>query len=201
VVWSEFSTEKKFEWVQKWDLSKGDDRQMRRLMERENKKIRDDYKRDYNEAVRVSVPIFCKHIAAENPQQLALFLQHRDPRYKQHQAKLRSSRASSKKASGSSTPAVLPDKTVQTEKQKEEARLQAAADYEEQEWQRLHLEPTSEESDDDEAEEEGDGTGVRLDDGQGGEIFECVACGKTFLTEASWENHERSKKHKQAVWR
>lgn len=27
---------------------------MRRLMERENKKIRDDYKRDYNEAVRVS---------------------------------------------------------------------------------------------------------------------------------------------------
>jgi DnaJ family protein A protein 5 len=53
-VWGEFATEKKFEWVAKWDLSKGDDRQMRRLMERENKSIRDDYKRDYNEAVRVS---------------------------------------------------------------------------------------------------------------------------------------------------
>lgn len=50
-------------------------------------------------------------------------------------------------------------------------------------------------------EELGDGTGVRLDDGQGGEIFECVACGKTFASEASWINHERSKKHKQAVWR
>lgn len=50
-------------------------------------------------------------------------------------------------------------------------------------------------------EELGDGTGVRIDDGQGGEIFECVACGKTFASEASWINHERSKKHKQAVWR
>lgn len=28
-----------------------------------------------------------------------------------------------------------------------------------------------------------------------------MACGKTFASEASWVNHERSKKHKQAVWR
>jgi hypothetical protein len=54
VVWGEFSTEKKFEWVAKWDLARADDRQMRRLMERDNKKIRDDYKKEYNEAVRVS---------------------------------------------------------------------------------------------------------------------------------------------------
>ena len=130
--------------------------------------------------------------------QLALFLQHRDPRYKQHQAKLRALRASNKKA-----PATVPSTTpsVQTEKQKEEARLRAAEEYEEQEWQRLHLDPVSGESEDEEPEDEGDGTGVRMDDGQGGEIFECVACDKTFLSEASWENHERSKKHKQAVWR
>lgn len=130
-----------------------------------------------------------------------MFLQHRDPRYKQHQAKLRAARVSSKKATSSTTSASPPAKSVQTEKQKEDARLRAAEEYEEQAWQRLHLDPSSGESDEEEAEEEGDGTGVRLNDGQGGEIFECVACDKTFLSEASWENHERSKKHKQAVWR
>ena len=110
-------------------------------------------------------------------------------------------RASTKKASTAAPSATPPVKSVETEKQKEEARLRAAEEYEEQEWQRLHLDPVSGESEDEEPEEEGDGTGVRLDDGQGGEIFECVACDKTFLSEASWENHERSKKHKQAVWR
>lgn len=54
VVWGQFSTSKKFEWVAKWDTERGSDRQMRRLMERDNNKIRDDYRRDYNEAVRVS---------------------------------------------------------------------------------------------------------------------------------------------------
>ena len=135
-------------------------------------------------------------------QQLALFLQHRDPRYKQHQAKLRTARATIKKSPAAEKPTAQIPVSNQTGKQKEEARLQAAADYEEQEWQRLHLDPISGESDDEEEEDDqGDGTGVRMDDGQGGEIFECVACNKTFLTEASWENHERSKKHKQAVWR
>jgi len=128
-------------------------------------------------------------------------LQHRDPRYKHHQAKLRALRASSKKVPTSAPSATPPVKSVQTEKQKEDARLRAAEEYEEQTWQRLHLDPLSGESEDDEPEDEGDGTGVRMDDGQGGEIFECVACDKTFLSEASWENHERSKKHKQAVWR
>lgn len=31
------------------------------------------------------------------------------------------------------------------------------------------------------------------------EQWECVACGKTFRSEASWSSHERSKKHMQAV--
>jgi DnaJ family protein A protein 5 len=132
-------------------------------------------------------------------QQLALFLQHRDPRYKQHQIRLKASRSAAKKDRTPSASVTAP-KNVETEKQKEEARLQAAADYEEQEWQRLHLDQLSDESEEEE-EEDGDGTGVRLDDGQGGEVFECVACSKTFLSEASWENHERSKRHKQAVWK
>lgn len=33
------------------------------------------------------------------------------------------------------------------------------------------------------------------------EEWECVACGKTFRSEAAWDSHERSKKHMQAVER
>jgi DnaJ family protein A protein 5 len=31
------------------------------------------------------------------------------------------------------------------------------------------------------------------------DVFECVACGKSFKSEAAWESHERSKKHLKAV--
>ena len=52
-VWSEFATAKRFEWVGKWDVERGDDRGIRRLMEKENKKTRDDYRKEYNDTVRV----------------------------------------------------------------------------------------------------------------------------------------------------
>ena len=52
-VWSKFTTEKRFEWVAKWDTEKGTDRGMRRLMEKENKKIRDEYRKEYIDTVKV----------------------------------------------------------------------------------------------------------------------------------------------------
>lgn len=127
-------------------------------------------------------------LGAHRSQQLVIFIQHRDPRYKAHQAKLAQERAASKsaKTSGASTPVGKPLVDAEAAKRRHEERLRAAAQYEEQDWQKF----SSRNSDDEEAEEEepeeelGDGTGVRLDDGQGGEIFECVACGKTFASEA-----------------
>jgi len=53
-VWSDFTTEKRFEWVGKWDLERGDDRGMRRLMEKENKRVREEYRKEYNDTIRVS---------------------------------------------------------------------------------------------------------------------------------------------------
>lgn len=53
LAWANFSTAKRFDWVSKWDVERGDDRSMRRLMEKENKKIRDDYKKEYNATVQV----------------------------------------------------------------------------------------------------------------------------------------------------
>lgn len=53
-VWGEFVTEKKFEWVNKWDAERGDDRMVRRAMEKENKKAREETRKEYNETIRVS---------------------------------------------------------------------------------------------------------------------------------------------------
>lgn len=54
-AWSEFNTAKKFEWVAKWDAERGDDRGMRRLMEKENRRVREDYRKEYVDTVKVSM--------------------------------------------------------------------------------------------------------------------------------------------------
>ncbi|GAB1526940.1 hypothetical protein RhiTH_010114 [Rhizoctonia solani] len=65
-AWTSFSTAKDFSWYDSWNIAEAPDRRVRRLMERDNKKARDDAKKEYNETVRT----------------LALFLRKRDPRFK-----------------------------------------------------------------------------------------------------------------------
>ncbi|KAF7545253.1 hypothetical protein G7046_g9606 [Stylonectria norvegica] len=63
--WAGFSTNKSFSWKDKYRLSEAPDRRVRRLMEKENKKMRDDAVREFNDAVRFLVG----------------FVRKRDPRY------------------------------------------------------------------------------------------------------------------------
>ncbi|KAI1760817.1 DnaJ-domain-containing protein [Hypoxylon sp. FL1150] len=63
--WSAFSTRLSFTWKDKWRLSDAPDRRVRRLMEKENKKFREDGIREFNDAVR----------------SLVAFVRKRDPRY------------------------------------------------------------------------------------------------------------------------
>ncbi|KAI1181046.1 DnaJ domain-containing protein [Nemania sp. FL0916] len=63
--WSGFSTHLGFAWKDKWRLSDAPDRRVRRLMEKENKKLREDAVREFNDAVR----------------SLVVFVRKRDPRY------------------------------------------------------------------------------------------------------------------------
>ncbi|TDZ28267.1 DnaJ-like protein subfamily C member 21 [Colletotrichum trifolii] len=53
--WSQFSTRKTFSWKDQYRLSDAPDRRIRRLMEKENKKLREDAIRDFNDAVRFLV--------------------------------------------------------------------------------------------------------------------------------------------------
>ncbi|KAF9024928.1 DnaJ-domain-containing protein [Hymenopellis radicata] len=51
-AWMNFSTNKDFVWSETWNLSEAPDRRVRRLMEKDNKKARDDARREYNETIR-----------------------------------------------------------------------------------------------------------------------------------------------------
>lgn len=64
-VWTSFSTRKTFSWKDKHNYSEAPDRYIRRLMEKENKRFREDGIREFNEAVRT----------------LVMFVRKRDPRY------------------------------------------------------------------------------------------------------------------------
>lgn len=64
-AWAGFSTKKNFAWKDKYRLSDAPDRRVRRLMEKENKKLREDGIREFNDAVRF----------------LVTFVRKRDPRY------------------------------------------------------------------------------------------------------------------------
>jgi DnaJ family protein A protein 5 len=65
-AWSGFSTRKSFSWKDAYRLSEAPDRRIRRLMEKENRRLRDEAIREFNDAVR----------------SLVAFIKKRDPRYK-----------------------------------------------------------------------------------------------------------------------
>ncbi|KAK8201592.1 hypothetical protein M8818_005846 [Zalaria obscura] len=64
-MWTSFATKKTFAWKDKYRLSEAPDRRYRRLMEKENQKLREEGIREFNEAVR----------------SLVAFVRKRDPRY------------------------------------------------------------------------------------------------------------------------
>lgn len=67
-VWTSFSTRKTFSWKDKHNLAEAPDRYIRRLMEKENKRMREEGIKEFNEAVR----------------SLVMFVRKRDPRYAQN---------------------------------------------------------------------------------------------------------------------
>jgi len=106
-------------------------------------------------------------------QDLVRFLRKRDQRYKDHLSK-QTAQAKPSKATRSSGPS--------------KQRQQTVPEYIEQDWQRI------------EHKYEDDRAGER-DEAEGGEEWECIACGRTFRSEAAWGSHERSRKHLKEVER
>ena len=67
-VWNGFATTKTFSWMDVYKTADAPDRRVRRMMEKENRRFRDEAIREFNDTVR----------------QLVAFVRKRDPRYKPH---------------------------------------------------------------------------------------------------------------------
>jgi DnaJ family protein A protein 5 len=174
-----------------------------RMVEKDNKRLRDEVRKEYNNAVR----------------ELAIFIQNRDPRYHAYQRQrerskkeaARSTAGMGPRGSGKSTPTNARAKPTATQSVHARMAHQREVDsFTLQSWQKAENNIDWDEDDfatsakpkkpknwnetgmvDEDESEESEGEGQ----------YECFACNKLFASEKTWENHERSKKHKQAVWR
>ena len=116
---------------------------------------------------------------------MAHFLQKRDPRLKSYKSML------SRRPKQNMSTSTRAHTEKQAESKKEIPVTESAASFAEQDWQKLVDVPSSEGL---------EGTMRQLDGDEDAQIFECIACNKLFQTEASFANHERSKKHKQNTY-
>ncbi|ESO87617.1 hypothetical protein LOTGIDRAFT_179278 [Lottia gigantea] len=180
--WSSYFTLKSYVWVEKYNTRDAPDRYSRRKAEAENKKCRDAAKKERNEEIR----------------NLVAFVKKRDKRVIAYRElmELRAKEAQSKQKEN-------------REKQKRE-RLQAMENYKDEGWAStsalendfLQLEKTLAKQHGDDSDSDSD---VQLKDED--ELEEellmdelyCFACNKSFKSEKSMLNHEKSKKHKDNV--
>lgn len=165
-----FATSKSFAWCDEYNPASAPNRKVRRLMEDDNKKKRNKARKEFNETVRA----------------LAAFVRKRDKRAVAAAAAAAAKRAAAAEAEAQRRAA---DKA---------ARAARAAAFREQ----IEHEGGS---------GAGDGAGGNGGRGEGGEteseeeeeeeliLLECVACNKRFRSEAAFANHERSRKHSEAV--
>ncbi|GAD99844.1 j domain containing protein [Paecilomyces variotii No. 5] len=127
-AWAGFATKKTFAWKDVYRYSEAPDRRVRRLMEKENRRLRDEGIREFNDAVR----------------SLVAFAKKRDPRYKanavneaQRQQMLRDSAAAQAARSRAANEAkikdhIVPDWALAEEQEPEEDESDQSLTEEEQ---------------------------------------------------------------------
>ncbi|KAJ2078991.1 hypothetical protein H4R24_004085 [Coemansia sp. RSA 988] len=177
--WTTFTTRKSFGWFDRYRLADADNRQVRRLMEKENRHLRDKAKREFVDAV----------------QNLAAWLKRRDPRYKRH---LEEKRRQQQQQELDRKRRVLEQRA---------AVVDGASSYVCQPWEEVDyasvlddllgedLVSESSESDAADCGEQPHHSDDLVDED---ELF-CVVCEKDFKSAAQKANHEQSKKHQKAV--
>ncbi|GAB7353882.1 hypothetical protein MBLNU459_g4237t1 [Dothideomycetes sp. NU459] len=128
-VWMSFSTRKTFSWKDQYRLSEAPDRRVRRLMEKENKRLRDEGIREFNDAVRA----------------LVAFVRKRDPRFEpntqtedERQKVLRDAAAAqaarARAANAAKMEQEVPDWAMKVERDEHEAEMEES-DIEEEHYE------------------------------------------------------------------
>ncbi|PWN46737.1 ChaC-domain-containing protein [Violaceomyces palustris] len=197
-AWINFQSKKSFGWFDKYDTREANDRRVKRMMEKENKRSRDLARREYNDTIR----------------SLAAFVRKRDPRYKKWLEK--------QTESGPGSKVDIERKRLEA-LQRQKEREESAKSFKAQSWQMTEeirlsdddeytdeseggegVERESYDDDDDaadvgEAGNDKEGAGDEVEGELQADAWDCVACDKFFRSEAAFRNHERSAKHKKAV--
>ena len=167
--WTHFNTVRSFSEQSYASYTNYENREHRRYVEKEGKKEEDRRKKEYVTTIR----------------SLALFIKKRDPRY-QHWLRLESEKKSAsmqtksqhKPSRGSSSRTMQSDDILWRTTEEKDAYESFFAMYAEE-----YL---------------SDASDADVEDSsfiQNNEIYQCVACSKSFKSESQWNNHEKSKKH------
>ncbi|CAF1274747.1 unnamed protein product [Rotaria sordida] len=179
--WSNYCTLRSYVWKEEHDTHDAADRRVRRLMEQENKKLRDKAKKERNEEVR----------------ELVAFVKKRDKRVQLRKIYLEEQAARKKKAD------------TERRNREKQRKLEELAQYKESQWMSFEefekqlddLEKTVkdnfQESNQNQSRIENDDD----DDDSADDLNElyCVACNKSFKSDKAFLNHEKSRKHKDFV--
>ena len=172
--WQSYSTLKSFVWLEKYNIREAPNRRVQRLMEKDNKKIRDAAKKERNEEVRA----------------LVKFVRKRDKRVKAYLELLKEKEEERKRLTEQKRLEALRKREKMFEEYKEESWATLSGLEEDLAQMNMHL--------DSEFGKDNDVTESQSDDEEV-EQFYCVACDKAFKTEKALVNHEKSRKHKDKV--
>ncbi|KAJ3363309.1 hypothetical protein GGF31_001005 [Allomyces arbusculus] len=177
-LWDGFATVKSFSWRDKWDLRNAPDRRIRRLMEKENKKLRETERREYVDTVK----------------KLVDFVKKRDPRVKAFAEQAAQERQARQQ------------QHLENLKKMKAAHAQAASDYVEQDWARVDYSKLdgfsdldSDDSDSDSDEDGIDEIADQLDDLELDHDLYCAACDKFLAGPEAVAHHESTKAHAKRV--
>mmetsp|Transcript_50992 Transcript_50992/g.165082 ORF Transcript_50992/g.165082 Transcript_50992/m.165082 type:complete len:729 (+) Transcript_50992:208-2394(+) len=173
--WMTFSSRKAFTHENEWNLKEATNRKLRRAMEQQNKKLRQAVRKDYIEEVRKMVG----------------YVQSRDPRYQAYRKAKR--KASAEKAER--------ERAERENRKAEEAlrkkeRKEAQRREENERWQELDADRQARRDRGEDVTEDEDETDSESEEVV---VFNCDVCRKTFKSEVKLFEHNKSKKHLQAV--
>ncbi|PIA19461.1 DnaJ-domain-containing protein, partial [Coemansia reversa NRRL 1564] len=177
--WTTFTTRKSFGWFDRYRLADADNRQIRRLMEKENRHLRDKAKREFVDAV----------------QNLAAWLKRRDPRYKRY---VEEKRQQQQQQEFNRKRRVLEQRA---------AAVDGAGSYVCQAWEEVDYTSVLDDllGEDPEtnytegAAVDGREQPSHSDSSADEDELFCAVCEKEFKSAAQKVNHEQSKKHQKAV--
>ncbi|KAJ8967417.1 hypothetical protein NQ314_002924 [Rhamnusium bicolor] len=172
--WLNYSTKKSYVWLDPYDIREARDRRYLKLIEKENKKVRQKAKKERNEEIR----------------NLVAFVKKRDKRVQAHK-KIQEQKLIEDKIKRES---LRKQKKLERQEQLNTSGAQPEwakfdnVKSELEEIERNLAEQFGEEFSNSESEEEDDFNNLY-----------CVACNKVFKTPKAFENHEFSKKHKENI--